>query len=169
MIKPDVIIVMGVSGVGKSAIAEKLSTALGGKFIEGDDFHPPANIEKMSSGAPLSDADRKPWITAIAKAANSCTGKYGGQAVIACSALTQSVRDDLCNQLSSDSLFLLLYAPALVIKNRLNQRQDHFMPTSLLQSQFDALEQPAEAIIIDADASLDEVYEKALEAIMTCG
>ena len=136
-----VIVVMGVSGSGKSTIASMLAHRLGWIYEDGDWFHPKSNIEKMHHGEPLNDADRWPWLRAIAAWIDD-TVKAGGHGVVACSALKRAYRDILIGQRCAVRL-VLLKGPKELIAQRVATRNDHFMPTSLLDSQFAALEAPA--------------------------
>ncbi|KQU28554.1 hypothetical protein ASG69_07520 [Rhodococcus sp. Leaf225] len=128
---------MGVSGTGKTTVGSALATTLGSTFIEGDTFHPKANIDKMSAGHPLNDDDRRPWLAAVAGEIERVAGE-GGTSVTACSALTRRYRDWLrggCH----DLFFVHLQADYDTLLDRMSRRK-HFMPPSLLQSQFDTLE-----------------------------
>lgn len=135
------LIVMGVSGSGKSTIAAALADKLGWRSADGDQFHPPANVAKMSAGQPLDDADRWPWLQAIADEIDRVIAA-GGQIVIACSALKRVYRDLLVHGRADVGLVHLDGSEALIAA-RMKQRRDHFMPPSLLQSQFATLEPPA--------------------------
>jgi gluconokinase len=148
-------VLMGVSGAGKSAVGERVAADLGLTFIEGDDFHPPDNIAKMSSGAPLTDHDRKPWIDALAKGVNERRPQR--DVVIACSALSQFVRDRLRGAVREPLHYIFLTADPAVIRERLQARARHYMKAGMLDSQFAALETPPEAIAVDADRPLPEV------------
>lgn len=134
-----VLVIMGVSGSGKSTIALELERRLGWAFQEGDDLHPPANVAKMGAGTPLDDADRAPWLDAVA-------GWIDGQAtrgepgIVTCSALRRRYRDVLRRP---EVMFVLLEAGRGVLADRVEHRPGHFMPASLLASQVDALEAPA--------------------------
>ena len=138
--KPQVLVVMGVSGSGKSTIAAQLAERLGWIFADGDDFHSAAHRAKMQAGQPLDDADRAPWLAAIGDwiAARS---RAGEGAVVACSALKRRYRDSLSSGRSGVRLVYLDGSPSL-IAGRLAHRQGHFMPAALLDSQFAALEPP---------------------------
>lgn len=137
---PTALIVMGVSGSGKSTIGMGLAEALGWDFRDGDAFHPPANVAKMKSGAPLTDDDRWPWLDAIAGHVASLE-QQGEHVVIACSALKRAYRDRL--RASGARLrFVHLAGSFALIDARMKARRDHFMPPSLLESQFATLEEP---------------------------
>jgi gluconokinase len=148
MSKPVVLIVMGVSGSGKSFFGSRLAPALGWRFLEGDDFHPPANIAKMSAGIPLDDADRAPFLAAI-RAEIEASLARGEGTVIACSALKESYRQTLVVDPSRVKVIYLAGAPAL-IGGRLARREGHFMKASMLPSQLAALEPPRDALLLDA-------------------
>jgi gluconokinase len=143
-----IVIVMGVSGAGKSTIGAALARELGWRFIDADDLHPPGNVAKMSAGHPLTDADRAPWLESL----NSVL-RQEGNAVIACSALKQSYRDRLTAGISAP-VFVFLQGEFELIGSRLAQRQHRYMPASLLRSQFEALEPPAKAITVDVSAEV---------------
>ena len=138
----SVLIVMGVSGCGKSTIGTLLAGRLQWKFEDADRFHPAANIEKMRTGTPLTDEDRWPWLRAIAAFIDKMRGA-GGHGVIACSALKRRYRDVLIGD-RSDVRLVYLKGSEELISRRLAARHGHFMPRSLLHSQFVALEEPAE-------------------------
>jgi gluconokinase len=132
---PPVIVVMGVSGSGKSTVGGALADHLGLEYADADDFHPPANIAKMASGQPLTDDDRGPWLDAVA------TWLAGHEAggVASCSALRRRYRDRL-RTTAPAALFLHLAGPPEAVAERVARREDHFMPASLLRSQYDTLE-----------------------------
>ncbi|WP_442973110.1 gluconokinase [Rhodococcus sp. NBC_00297] len=134
---PRHIVVMGVSGTGKTTVGSALATTLGSTFIEGDTFHPEANIDKMSAGHPLNDDDRRPWLAAVSGEIERVAGE-GGTSVTACSALTRLYRDWLRGGYP-DLFFVHLQADYDTLLDRMSRRK-HFMPPSLLQSQFDTLE-----------------------------
>ena len=136
---------MGVSGSGKSTIGQGLANALGLPFADGDDFHPPANVRKMKLGRPLNDEDRLGWLAAIAAFAKQQQAAKG--AVIACSALKQKYREQLAQGISGVQ-WVYLKGDFELIRQRMQQRSNHFMPTALLQSQFDILEAPVGAITV---------------------
>jgi gluconokinase len=164
--KPPVIVVMGVSGSGKTVIGSALAEAIGGRFVEGDGFHPPENISRMSSGLPLRDEDRWGWLDAIA-AEISQAERQGETLVIACSALKRSYRDRL--RLASPLLrFVYLDIGRDIAAARVAARRGHFMPASLIDSQFAALEPPApdeDALTLDAAKNPAELVAFAASAI----
>jgi gluconokinase len=150
-----VIILMGVAGSGKTTVGRRLAEVLGWRFLEGDAFHPPANVAKMMAGIPLTDEDRVPWLERL-RGLIVDTLARGENAVLACSALKQSYR----RLLTVDPVrvrWVFLWAPREVIAERLAKRTGHFMPVSLLGSQFATLEEPAEALKVDVTLGLDEV------------
>lgn len=163
---PTALIVMGVSGSGKSTVGAALARALSWDFRDGDAFHPPANVEKMRSGAPLTDADRWPWLQAIASHVQELEAR-GGHVVIACSALKRAYRDRL--RASGAQLgFVHLEGSFDLIASRLSARQGHFMPASLLESQFATLEPPAPdeaAIRVAIDAAPGAIVAAILAAL----
>ncbi|MGH2835380.1 MAG: gluconokinase [Solirubrobacteraceae bacterium] len=134
------VVVMGVSGAGKSTIGRRLAERLGWDFAEGDDLHPAANIAKMAAGEPLSDADRRPWLEQIASWIDGEIAA-GRQGVVSCSALKRSYRDLLRRP---ELLFVYLSVSRAELERRMASRRDHFMPPSLLSSQLEALEPPDE-------------------------
>jgi carbohydrate kinase (thermoresistant glucokinase family) len=138
--KPIVIIVMGVSGSGKTTVAKQLAAALGCRFVEGDDLHPPANVEKMRSGIPLTDTDRWPWLRAIAERIDAWRER-GESAVLTCSALKRSYRDIIIGD-RPDVALVYLKGSHHLIHRRMENRQGHFMPATLLDSQLAILEEP---------------------------
>ena len=152
------IIVMGVSGAGKSTIAELLSQRLHRPLIEGDSLHPPANIAKMSQGIPLDDDDRLPWLSAIAAAIDAAR-RESRQVVVTCSALKRSYRTILSAG-HDDVAFIYLKGDKDLIAERLGVRSGHFMPPQLLDSQFAALEEPISeehAVTMSVDDTPDRI------------
>jgi gluconokinase len=157
---PCALVVMGVSGSGKSTIADRLGQRLAWKYEDGDKFHPASNVAKMSAGQPLTDEDRWPWLLAIANEIDRvCTA--GEHAVIACSALRRAYRDVLVHG-RSDVRIIFLKGTQQLIADRLAQRKGHFMPPGLLESQFATLEPPdagERPITVSIDASVDAIID----------
>ncbi len=137
---PLVLVVMGVSGCGKTTVAELLSQRLGWAFLEGDSLHPAANVEKMSAGQPLTDEDRWPWLERIADWIDSRLDA-GESGVVTCSALKRSYRD-LLSRRGSGVSFVFLSGDRETLEERMKARTGHFMPTSMLDSQLATLEEP---------------------------
>ena len=160
MDKPLIYIVMGVSGCGKSTIGKLLATKLKIPFFDGDDFHPEANVQKMNSGLPLNDKDRKGWLQKLNKIA--IEHKPSG-AVIACSALKEIYRSQLNKNLDKQMVFVYLQGTFEEIHARLKERQDHYMPIELLKSQFETLEAPADAIQVSINHSPDKIISEILD------
>lgn len=148
-----VVIVIGVSASGKSTLARALADALGCDFVEADDFHPPANIAKMSRGIPLEDEDRWPWLDSL-NAALRWHVANARDVVLACSALKEVYRQRLRLGVESP-WFVHLHADADLLRRRLARRRDHFMPPELLASQLATLEPPTDAVVVDAAQSLE--------------
>ena len=151
-----IIVLMGVTGSGKSTVGYLLAQQLGWRFFEGDDFHSPDNIQKLRRGEPLSDEDRKPWLEAIREAIRAAI-EEDESAVIACSALKKSYRKVL--QIDGQVSFVYLKASIALIQERLKNRVGHFMNPSLIQSQFATLEEPGEGLQIDAGLSPAEIVQ----------
>lgn len=157
-----VIVIMGVAGAGKTTIGSLLASDLGWKFFDADDFHSPANIEKMRAGLSLTEADREPWLAAL-HALLQRLGAIGTNAVLACSALQSDFRRRLSAGI--DVRFVHLRARPEVIADRLEKRQDHFASPSLLPSQFATLEEPEEALVLDASSRPDELVAAIRKAL----
>lgn len=152
------IIIMGVSGCGKSTIGAVLANKLGLGFAEGDELHPATNIEKMRNGAPLDDNDRWPWLARICDILNQSECLM----VVSCSALKKSYRDFLRRHSAAPVDVIYLRGSFQTISSRLTERSGHFMPSNLLQSQFDILEEPEgedDTVIIDIELSLESIIE----------
>lgn len=157
-----IVVLMGVSGSGKTTTGEALARALGWPFRDADDFHPPQNVAKMKAGTPLTDDDRWPWLDRIVDEVRRMT-KEGGDVVVACSALKQSYRDRLAQ--AGDVRFVHLRGDAPTIAARLAARRHHYMPATLLESQFAALEPPTDAIDIDITTSVDAQVRAIIRAL----
>ncbi|MFG2437847.1 gluconokinase [Streptomyces sp. NPDC048508] len=161
---PHVLVVMGVAGTGKTTIGPLLAARLGVPYAEGDDFHPQANIAKMSAGTPLTDDDRAPWLDAIGRWAHERAGLGG---VVSCSALKRGYRDRL-RAAAPGVAFVHLTGDRQLIEDRMSHRKGHFMPTALLDSQFATL-QPlaADEAGVEVDVSGDpvEITERAVAAL----
>ena len=153
-----IVLVMGVSGSGKNAVGEPLAKRLGWKFIDGDDYHPPENVKKMAAGIALQDADRWPWLDRL----NAILRKEK-DAVVACSALKEAYRRRLLAGVA-DHAIVHLRGSFELIRGRVEARKHRYMPASLLQSQFDTLEPPREAIDVggnvDVETSLSTILSK---------
>jgi len=161
--KTSVIVVMGVSGAGKSTIAALLAARLGWIYEDADWFHPPANIEKMHSGKPLTDEDRRPWLQAIA-AWIDATRRMAGHGVIACSALKRAYREILVGD-RHDVRIVYLKGERELIARRSALRHGHFMPASLLDSQFATLQEPREderPIVVSIDAPPQAIVDTVI-------
>jgi len=141
---------MGVSGCGKTTTGQALAQAQGWPFVDGDDFHPPANVAKMAAGTPLTDDDRWPWLDRLAADMRAIHTR-GGSAVLACSALKQAYRDRLAGWAGAGRTvrFVHLAGDFDTLAARIATRQHRYMPASLLASQFATLEPPADAIVVD--------------------
>ena len=163
------IIVMGVSGSGKTTVGEAVARQIHAKFIDGDDLHPRANIQKMGSGHPLNDEDRMPWLERLSDAAYSLNHK-NETGIIVCSALKRRYRDRLRDG-NPGMVFLYLKGSFDVIMERLKARSGHFLPTDLLKSQFDALEEPGsdepDVLCVDIDADIDNVVQRCVLALQS--
>ena len=160
-----IVVLMGVTGSGKTTIGEMLAQRTGAIFADADDYHPEANKQKMAAGHPLNDADRQPWLETLNQLLR---GWYQGaqSGVLACSALKQKYRDTLETNLPDGAVnFVWLDTPKEIIAERLSARHHEFMNPNLLQSQFDTLEPPADALRIVNDRAPEEVVDSILEKI----
>lgn len=166
--EPLCVVVMGVSGCGKSTVGRLIAEALDRPYLEGDAFHPPANVERMRAGTPLTDEDRAPWLHTLAERLAQAR-RDGGGVVLACSALKRRYRDVLRGDVPSggtpDLAFVHLHGTRELLESRMAQRSGHYMPASLLASQLDALEppQPDElAITLDVALPPEQIAQRAL-------
>lgn len=154
-----IVLLMGVSGAGKTAIGERLAERLGYRFIDADDHHPAQNVAKMASGVPLDDADRQPWLEKLNSMLQDETN-----AILACSALKARYRETLARGVDDFRTVFLNPDPALV-RERLEARKHRYMPASLLASQLATLEPPAGAIEVDVTCDVDACVAKIAEAL----
>ena len=161
--EPRAVILMGVSGSGKSTVGASLARRLECPFLDADDFHPAANVEKMKHGIPLNDEDRMPWLRRLHEELEHRLGS-GASVVLGCSALKESYRKILEEGLSRID-FVFLDVDQLTLKERLGKRKDHFFPKELLESQFAALERPSDAIAVDARLPFQDVVEQIVNAL----
>lgn len=138
------LVIMGVSGSGKTTVGELLAAETGGKFLDGDDFHPPENVAKMSAGIPLTDQDRQGWLETLAGIISDASELT----IIACSALKASYRD-----LLRGAEFVYLHGSPEILSERINQRTGHYMPPGLLQSQLETLEPPQNSLTLEIQNS----------------
>ena len=156
---------MGVSGTGKSTIGKILSDRTGWDFVDADDFHPTANIDKMNRGIPLEDSDRLPWLEKLhEQICQTISDNKSG--ILACSALKSQYRQILRGK-SDKVVFIYLQGDYDCIQTRIQQRQGHFMNPDLLRSQFETLEEPEDALIIDVCLTPEKIIEEILSKIQT--
>jgi gluconokinase len=153
-----IVVIMGVSGSGKSTVGRLLAQRLGWSYYEGDDYHGAANIEKMAKGIALTDEDRLPWLASIKALIHACGGA-ASDAVIACSALRRDYRRYLAADLE-DVRFVYLKGPMQVIRQRMKTREDHYMKAVMLESQFASLEEPDDAIVADIAQSPEDIVAR---------
>lgn len=160
-----IVIVMGVSGCGKSTIAALIASQLGAEFLDADDLHPPENKRRMSDGIALTDQNRLPWLASVRDYAETCNEK-DITCIIACSALKKSYRDILNS--ARNTCYVFLDGSKALIKKRMQLRSGHFMPESLLESQFATLESPAgeaNVVSVDIEANPAEIATAAIAAL----
>jgi len=151
-------IVMGVSGCGKSSVGEALAQKLEWDFYDADDFHPPENVAKMASGTPLNDSDRAPWLATLHDLISSSL-KADRPGVLACSALKEHYRQQLLDG-NPDTQIVYLKGSYELIWSRMEKRQDHYMKPHMLQSQFEALEEPIDAFTVDISMSVEDIVQQ---------
>ena len=167
-VKPTALVVMGVSSSGKSSIGKALADRLGWRFADGDDFHPKANVEKQRAGQALTDEDRWPWLQSIADEIDRATAE-GGRLVVACSALKHVYRDILIHG-RRDIRIVYLDGSRELIGERMAARKNHFMPPSLLDSQFKTLEVPGvdeRPITVSIDDDVDGIVDAITKQLPT--
>ena len=165
-----IVVVMGVSGSGKTTVARLLADALKCPFLEGDDLHPRANVEKMSKGTSLTDADRLPWLNRIAQEIDSWR-RHGQSGVVTCSALKRSYRDILIGD-RTDVTLAYLKGSRELIQRRMTARHEHFMPVALLDSQFATLEEPTaeeHPIVADVGGAPPEIVAEIVRQLRERG
>ena len=158
-----VFIIMGVSGCGKTTVGESLAGMTGGEFFDGDKYHSAANVEKMRSGSPLSDADRQTWLESLRDLIAE-RAQFSSPSFIACSALKKSYRDILRSGRDQPT-FIFLEGQEDLIRQRLDARVGHYMPAGLLSSQFAALERPKNAITVDISGNNEEIVREILSRL----
>ena len=157
-----VLVLMGVSGSGKTTVGQRLADRLGWDFVDGDAFHPDANVKKMARGEPLTDADRAPWLRALQQFIHKRLAN-DDPAIVACSALKAAYREVL--RAGNDGVrFVYLRGEYDLIRRRMEARDDHFFKPDLLASQFDALEEPTDALTISIDQSPADIVDAILDA-----
>ena len=147
------LVIMGVSGSGKTTVGKLLAQKTGGRFLDGDDFHPPKNVAKMSSGIPLTDEDRQGWLETLA----SIIHEADDLTIIACSALKASYRAIL-----KEAVFIFLHGSPELLADRINQRSGHYMPPGLLQSQLETLEVPTNVLALNVVESPQTLVEQIM-------
>jgi gluconokinase len=157
------LIIMGVTGSGKTTIGKALADRLGWDFFDADDFHSSANITKMTNGIPLTDEDRLPWLLLLKSKITDCL-ENGHPGILACSALKESYRQILSSN-NPEIQIVYLKASFDLVMSRLTTRLDHFMQPSMLQSQFDTLEEPKNAIFMDIRYSVDNIIDKIIKTL----
>lgn len=157
-----VVLLMGVSGSGKTTIGTRLAAEQGWPFADGDDYHPAANVEKMRNGIPLTDADRAPWLEAL-RALIVRWIETGSNGVLACSALKQAYRERLAA--GAEVRFLYLRASPELLRTRLHERVGHYMKEGMLESQLATLEEPGDAIVIDVSGSVEDSVRQIREKL----
>lgn len=158
-----VLLLMGVTASGKTTVGHLLRDQLGWPFYDGDDFHPPANIEKMSKGIPLTDDDRRPWLESLHRVMADAEAA-GTSAIVASSALKEAYRQILSDGLRTLRIVFLKGDPA-TLQDRLDHRVGHFMPKTMLPSQMAALEEPKDAIVVNAGQPPNVIVQQILEAL----
>ncbi|MBB3351646.1 gluconokinase [Rhizobium sp. BK049] len=164
---PFAVVIMGVSGCGKSSVGERLAGRNGMLFVEGDQLHPPRNVEKMAKGIPLTDEDRLPWLDRIGEELRAAQKASQGL-VISCSALKRSYRDRLRQAADGRLAFIFLEGSRDLLLSRMQARQDHFMPASLLDSQLQTLDPPIGepgVVTVAIDMALDDMVALACEGL----
>ena len=158
-----IVVVMGVTGAGKTTVGQQLAAALGAEFVDADDYHPPENVAKMRAGVPLDDDDRRPWLARLNAALREQAAR-GASVVLACSALKGAYRTILLAEVPAARL-VYLRGGRDQIAARLATRRGHYMDPALLDSQFAALEEPTDAIVVDVAATPGSIVAEVLRAL----
>lgn len=153
-------VIMGVSGSGKTEVGRSLAQHLGWDFYDADDFHPPENVSKMANGIPLDDSDRAPWLASLHDLISSSL-KENRPGVLACSALKERYRQQLLKD-NHDVQLVYLKGSYDLIWSRMSQRENHYMKPAMLQSQFEALEEPANALVVEISDPVEEIIQRIL-------
>lgn len=151
-----IVVLMGVSGSGKSTVGKILAEQLGWTFLEGDDFHPPANVAKMRAGVPLTDADRAPWLADLRERIDAAYNR-GENVILACSALKHAYQDYLAKHEPDGVRYVYLHGSEELIRQRLAARTGHFMRPGLLHSQFEVLEPPDHALRVEISGTPEAI------------
>lgn len=162
-----IVIIAGVCGTGKTTVGEKVAEALSIPFYDADDFHPEANIQKMSGGTPLTDEDRWPWLDKLAQQLGESESQGG--AVLACSALKESYRQRLMDGCASEIQWFMLNGTYELLEQRITARENHFMGSKMLESQLDTLELPNYGTVIDVEHPLEKVVQQVVRQVQQSG
>lgn len=160
---PKAVVLMGVSGCGKTSVGKRLSQLLGWPFYDGDDFHPQENVAKMAAGVPLNDDDRAPWLTALRDLIADHL-QQGQSMLLACSALKQRYRDQLANG-NPGTVFVYLKGDFDLIFSRMQARSGHYMKAEMLRSQFQALEEPDNAICVNITQKVEQITDQIIQIL----
>jgi len=162
-----IVVVMGVSGAGKTTVGAALAQALGCEFLDADEFHPPENVAKMAAGTPLTDTDRWPWLDQLNGELRSRESRGAG-AVLACSALKEAYRSRLIAG-TGDARLVYLKGSIEFIRARMATRKHKYMPAALLESQFATLEPPRDALVVDAELAVPDAIERIRSVLARTG
>lgn len=162
-VQPQALVLMGVAGSGKTAVGQILSKRLNLPFFDGDNYHPPGNIGKMAAGIPLDDQDRIPWLANLHDIISEHL-RAGKSVILACSALKQTYRNQLAEG-NPGVVFIYLKGDFDLIYQRMQKRQEHYMKPGMLRSQFEALEEPDGALIVDIDQNIEAISEEILSRL----
>lgn len=160
---PVAVVLMGVSGCGKTSVGVQLAEITGWPFYDGDDFHPEENVAKMASGIPLDDYDRLPWLDNLYRLLADHL-RVGKSVILACSALKQAYRDRLAGG-NQEIIFVYLKGDFELVFQRMQTRTDHYMKAGMLKSQFETLEEPADAFVVDIAQTLEQIVAAILDQV----